>query len=460
MLLELHSLFRQPLLYRLWGLDVRGKKNVAGEMRRRISCLVSPLCRLARLAESSFVRGVLCGVLSAVAAYLLLGPQLARETSHQKTDSGRFRPYSRQGARPAQLTRPRVLCLISTYPDNYESKALHVAATWAGRCDQAVFLSAVGAGGGGGLGGAAGAAGASADVRQLASFPLIEVAVGSGRDMLWPKTKEGIKRVWEDYQDQFDYLLKADDDTYVVVENLKKILHQFDPRDLLYMGHQQEDQAVTYMSGGSGYVLSAGAVERIVLTGLAEGPPAAPCHLPHATGQEVQVYPSEDLQLGACAKLLNIEFMSSEAAGGMTFLPQPLETHLIPDLAVSWFHQHSLECRQSPSSGGSYSSQQSSGGMSDSSQHSSGGSDSRQQRSGGSDTSQRSSSGSDSSQQSSNGSNSRQQSSSGSDSNQQNSGGSDSGTLCPLSANPVAFHYVRPYEMYVFDYLLYTARVG
>ena len=61
----------------------------------------------------------------------------------------------------------------------------------AGRCDQAVFLSAVGAGGGGGLGGAAGA---SADVRQLASFPLIEVAVGSGRDMLWPKTKEGIKR--------------------------------------------------------------------------------------------------------------------------------------------------------------------------------------------------------------------------------------------------------------------------
>ena len=28
--------------------------------------------------------------------------------------------------------RPRVLCLISTYPDNYESKALHVAATWAG----------------------------------------------------------------------------------------------------------------------------------------------------------------------------------------------------------------------------------------------------------------------------------------------------------------------------------------
>ena len=157
--------------------------------------------------------------------------------------------------------------------------------------------------------------------------------------------------------------------------------------------------------------------------------------------------------------LKTFQFMSSEAAGGMTFLPQPLETHLIPDLAVSWFHQHSLECRQSPSSGGRDSSQHSSGG-SDSIQHSSGGSDSRQQRSGGTDTSQRSSSGSDSSQQSSNGSDSRQQSSSGSDSNQQNSGGSDSGPLCPLSANPVAFHYVRPYEMYVFDYLLYTARVG
>ena len=31
--------------------------------------------------------------------------------------------------------------MVSTAPVNYRTKAVHVAATWAGRCDHTVFLS-------------------------------------------------------------------------------------------------------------------------------------------------------------------------------------------------------------------------------------------------------------------------------------------------------------------------------
>jgi hypothetical protein len=84
----------------------------------------------------------------------------------------------------------------------------------------------------------------------------------------------------------------------------------------------------------------------------------------------------------------------------MSFLPQPLETHLLPELAAPWFRLHSLECGRTFQQPG----QNNDGdGSSDDSRDLSG--------------------------------------------------------LCPLSSHPVAFHYVRPYEMYVFDYLLYVARV-
>ena len=39
------------------------------------------------------------------------------------------------------VLRPRILCMVSTAPVNYRTKAVHVAATWAGRCDHTVFLS-------------------------------------------------------------------------------------------------------------------------------------------------------------------------------------------------------------------------------------------------------------------------------------------------------------------------------
>uniref|UniRef100_A0A1I8IZ63 N-acetylgalactosaminide beta-1,3-galactosyltransferase n=1 Tax=Macrostomum lignano TaxID=282301 RepID=A0A1I8IZ63_9PLAT len=63
--------------------------------------------------------------------------------------------------------------------------------------------------------------------------------------------------------DQFDFVLKADDDTFVVVENLRLLLAPLDPGQPVHLGRwffYDRDPKQSYMSGGGGYVLSRAAV--------------------------------------------------------------------------------------------------------------------------------------------------------------------------------------------------------
>ena len=42
-----------------------------------------------------------------------------------------------------------------------------------------------------------------------------------GRDKLWAKTKAAFTYVYTRHREEADWFLKADDDTFVIVENLK-----------------------------------------------------------------------------------------------------------------------------------------------------------------------------------------------------------------------------------------------
>ncbi|CAH8465496.1 unnamed protein product [Heterobilharzia americana] len=138
----------------------------------------------------------------------------------------------------------RVLCYINTVPKTHRKKAVHVKNSWAKRCTKYLFMS-------------------STNDSELLTVKL-NLSYPESRKHLWSKMRTILRYVYQ-FRNDYDYFLKADDDTFVVMENLRSVLSRHNPSDPFMMGyHFPYITKNGYFSGGAGYVLSREALKRIV----------------------------------------------------------------------------------------------------------------------------------------------------------------------------------------------------
>ncbi len=205
----------------------------------------------------------------------------------------------------------RVLCWVMTSPSNIYNRAKHVQATWGKRCNRLLFMSTA----------------------EDSSLPVVKLHLPEGRDFLWGKTREAFKYIYQHHAHEFDWVLKADDDTYVIVENLRHMLRGKDATLPVYMGRRfKQYVAQGYMSGGAGYVLSRAAVTRFVEVGLKD---PAKCRADPGG--------AEDLELGQCMQNIGVRAGDSrDDLGRETFHPFEPEHHLIPGLVPkdNWYWEY------------------------------------------------------------------------------------------------------------------------
>ncbi|CAJ1085219.1 glycoprotein-N-acetylgalactosamine 3-beta-galactosyltransferase 1-A [Xyrichtys novacula] len=198
----------------------------------------------------------------------------------------------------------RVLCWVMTGPYNLESRAQHVKATWSRHCNVVVFMSSV----------------------EDPDFPTVGLGTKEGRDQLYWKTIKAFHYVYEHHVDEADWFLKADDDTFVVVDNLRWILSNHTPEEPIYFGKRFKPYTKQgYMSGGAGYVLSKEALKRFV-----EGFRTKVCT--HTT-------PVEDLALGQCLEKMNV--MAGDSRDTLhreTFHPFVPEHHLTGKFSKTFWY--------------------------------------------------------------------------------------------------------------------------
>jgi glycoprotein-N-acetylgalactosamine 3-beta-galactosyltransferase len=92
-------------------------------------------------------------------------------------------------------------------------------------------------------------------------LPTIVLDLGrpESRSLIFTKTKLAWMYVHKHHLDDADFFVKADDDTYIVWENLLHFLSRIDPTQPRYFGRQfipQNDMKRSYYSGGTGIILT------------------------------------------------------------------------------------------------------------------------------------------------------------------------------------------------------------
>lgn len=237
----------------------------------------------------SYILGTLSGILIAtmIVKYLQF-EELLQETTRPMYDAS----HEQTSVATLDLSdEVRILCFVLTHPPNHGTKATAVKETWGKRCNKLLFVST-----------------------DLApDLDVVLVNVTEERQFLWGKTKSGLQQIYESYGNDYDWFLKADDDTWMFLENLRFFLYEYSPEMPIYFGCKLKPYVAQGYMSGSGYVMSREALRRFNVDALTDD---YKCW----NGTEG----NEDVEVGKC--LANVGVLAGDSRdefGRARFLPFP-----------------------------------------------------------------------------------------------------------------------------------------
>ncbi|KHJ90175.1 N-acetyllactosaminide 3-alpha-galactosyltransferase, partial [Oesophagostomum dentatum] len=148
---------------------------------------------------------------------------------------------------PAARRLPKsgqLFCWVQTAKIYHETRALAINETWLSRCDHGELFTS--------------------DFFPSDDIPYSTTFAGIPDSYynLFYKSRYAFYYIYRHISKNFDWYMKADDDTYVIVEHLKEYLSTLDPNKPYYLGYILKPYLEHgYNAGGAGYVLSRAAVK-------------------------------------------------------------------------------------------------------------------------------------------------------------------------------------------------------
>ncbi len=171
-------------------------------------------------------------------------------------------PTSFKGNFSTPFKTPRILCAIYTYEKRQEMTTA-VAETWGWKCDGFFAASTETI---------QEDMDPTKDVDGLGSIDLPHLGPEKYENM-WQKTRSILSYMHDNYMQDFDFFFLSGDDTYLIVENLRRTIHSLGEAAWeypLYLGHWipfkqgSEDMSSYFVGGGPGYVLNRKSLELLV----------------------------------------------------------------------------------------------------------------------------------------------------------------------------------------------------
>ena len=106
------------------------------------------------------------------------------------------------------------------------------------------------------------------------TFPAIGLNVTAGRNHIASKVRAAWKYIYSYHIKEYDFFIKTDPDTYLVMENLLDFLKDKDPHKPHFYGHRYKptNWNFTYMAGGPGLLLTRETVRRLVTQAFVKYP--------------------------------------------------------------------------------------------------------------------------------------------------------------------------------------------